>query len=118
MTSQETRPEAGSTGEPGETFLNHLLGIILEPRGGENPALDDRQRLLDILALNSKFLERSGADANHAARDKLALISLAICDLDDGVTHPMFKAKRLKHGAPDSQSRASSMWHIRIASSL
>jgi hypothetical protein len=109
MTSQEARPEAGFIGEPDKTFLDDLLEITLKPRGGENPALDDRQRLLDILALNSKFLERSGADANHGARDKLALISLAIWDLDDGVTHPMFKAKRLAHGAPDS----SAIWRSR-----
>ena len=56
-----------------------------------------------------EYLERSGADANHAARDKLALISLAMWDLDDGVTHPMFKAKKLEHGAPDS----SAIWRSR-----
>ena len=101
--------EAGSTGEPDETFLDDLLQILLKPYGGENPALDDRQRLLDILTLNSKYLERSGADANHAARDKLALISLALWDLDAGMTHPMFKAKKLEHGAPDS----TAIWRSR-----
>ena len=51
--------------------------------------------------LISEYLDRSGADANNVASDKLALISLALWDLDDGVTHPMFKAKKLEHGAPD-----------------
>jgi hypothetical protein len=109
MTSQEARQEVGSTGEPDETFLDHLLQILLEPRGSQNSALDDRQRLLDILSLNSEYLERSGADANHAARDKLALISLAFWDLDNGVTHPMFKARKLEHGAPDS----TAIWRSR-----
>ena len=108
MPPQETPPEAGST-EPEKTFLDHLLQILLEPYGGENPALDDRQRLVDILALNSEYLQRSGADANNAARDKLALISLALWDLDDGVTHPMFKAKKVEHGAPDR----SDIWRSR-----
>ena len=34
---------------------------------------------------------------------------LALWDLDDGVTHPMFKAKKLEHGAPDS----SAIWRSR-----
>ena len=105
------RNTAGSrlTGEPDETFLDDLLQILLEPRGGKNPALDDRQRLLEILELNSRYLEGSGADANNAAIDKLALISLALWDLDSGVTHPMFKAKKLEHGAPDS----TAIWRSR-----
>jgi hypothetical protein len=90
MPPQKTRPEAGSAGD--KTFLDYLLQILLEPYGGENPAIDDRQRLVDILALNSEYIRRSGADANYEARDKISLFSVALLDLDDGVTHPMFKA--------------------------
>ena len=45
---------------------------------------------------------RSGADAKHEGHDKLAVIGLALWDLDGGITHPMFKAKKLEHGAPDN----------------
>ena len=106
MPPQETRPEAG---EPDETFIDDLIHIFLKPHGGKNPALDDRQRLLDILSLNTQYLKRSGADAktrqtrqDHKAYEKLAVISLALWDLEHGVSHPMFKAKKLEHGAPDS----------------
>jgi hypothetical protein len=91
MPPEEKRPEAGSAGD--KTFLDYLLQILLEPYGGEDPAIDDRQRLMDILALNSEYIRRSGADANYAARDKISLFSVALEDLEDGVTHPMFKAK-------------------------
>jgi hypothetical protein len=111
MPPQKTPPEAGSTGEPDETFLNLLLRILLEPRAGENPELHDRARLSDILTLNSGYLGRSGADANHEARDKLALIRIALWDLSFGVTHPIFRAKKLEHGAPDS----SAIWRSRTA---
>ena len=94
--------EAGSTGEPDETFIDDLRHILLKSYGGKNPALDDRQRLLDILELNTKYLKRSGAGASHEAHDKLAVIGLALWDLDAGITHPMFKARKLGHGAPDS----------------
>ena len=59
--------EAGSTGEPDETFIDDLRHILLKSYGGKNPALDDRQRLLDILELNTKYLKRSGADATMKA---------------------------------------------------
>ena len=49
-----------------------------------------------------EYLDRSGADANHKAYEKLAVISLALWDLERGVTHPMFKAEKLEHGEPDS----------------
>jgi hypothetical protein len=88
----------GASGEPEKTFLDYLLQILLEPYGGENPPADDRQRLIDILALNSEYLRRSGANAGFAARDKRALFMVALTDLDDGVTHPVFKAKKLSHG--------------------
>ena len=103
--------EAGSTGEPDETFIDDLIDILLKSYGDKNPVPDDRQRLLDILELNTKYLKRSrllrgktrsGADANRAAFEKLARIGLALLDLDAGITHPMFKAKKLEHGAPDS----------------
>jgi hypothetical protein len=103
MPPKKPRPGGSSTGESEKTFLDYLLHILLEP------AVDDRQRLLNILALNSEYLRRSGADADHAARHKLALVSVALLDLDNGVTHPMFKAKKLEHGAPDS----SAMWRSR-----
>ena len=105
MPPQETRPEAG---EPDETFIDDLIHIFLKPHGGKNPALDDRQRLLDILSLNTQYLKRSGADAktrqtrqDHKAYEKLAVISLALWGLEHGVSHPMFETKKLGHGAPD-----------------
>jgi hypothetical protein len=97
----KSQAKAGFTGKPDETFIDDLRHILLKSYGG-NPALDDRQRLLDILELNTKYLKRSGADASPEAHDKLAVIGLALWDLDAGITHPMFKAKKLVHGAPDS----------------
>ncbi len=105
MPPQETPPEAGYE----KTFLDDLLQILLEPRDGNNPAHDDRLRLIAILELLSRYLDGSGADAKIAAIDKLALLSLALWDLDSGVTHPMFKAKKLKHGAPDN----TAIWRSR-----
>jgi hypothetical protein len=100
MPPRKTRPKAGSRhGEPKEkTFLDYLLEVLLEPCGSENPAIKDRQRLVNILALNSEYIRRSGADANYAARDKITLFIIALRDLNDGVTHPIFKAKKLSHG--------------------
>jgi hypothetical protein len=100
MPPRKTRSKAGSRhdGPKEKTFLDFLLQILLGPYGGENPAIDDRQRLVDILALNSQYLRRSGADADFAARDKLAVLMAALSDLNDGVTHPIFKAKKLSHG--------------------
>ena len=63
MPAQKTQAEPGYE----EAFLEDLLQILLKSYGGENPAVDDRQRLLDILALNAEYLERSGADANFCA---------------------------------------------------
>jgi hypothetical protein len=94
--------EAGAIGDPDETFIDDLRHILLKSYGGKNPALDDRQRLLDILELNTKYLKRSGADASHEAHDKLAVIGLALLDLEAGITHPIFKARKLEHGAPES----------------
>jgi hypothetical protein len=102
-------PPQDSNGEPENEFLNHLFRILLGPYGGENSALDDRLRLVDILALNSEYLRRSGKDANYAARDKISQISVALLDLDNGVTHPIFEAKELGHGPPDS----SVVWRSR-----
>ncbi len=105
MPPQETRPEAG---EPDEAFIDDLIHILLKSYGGKNPALDDRQRLLDILSLNTQYLKRSGADAktrqtrqDHKAYERLAVISLALWGLEHGVPHPMFETKKLGHGAPD-----------------
>ena len=67
--------EEDSTGEPDETFIDDLRHILLKSYGGKNPALDDRQRLLDILELNTKYLKRSGADATMKAM--ISLRSLA-----------------------------------------
>ena len=51
--------EAGSTGEPDETFIDDLIHILLKSYGDKNPAPDDRQRLLDILELNTKYLKKA-----------------------------------------------------------
>jgi hypothetical protein len=110
MPPQETPPEADSTGQSEPTFLDHLFQILLfEQYGGENPAIDNRERLLDILALNSEYLRRSGADADYAARNKLAFFMAELCDLDDGVQSPIFEARKLGYGAPDS----SVIWRSR-----
>jgi hypothetical protein len=108
MRPQKTQPEAGSNGEPENEFLNHLLRILLGPYGSENSALDDRHRLMDILALNSEYLRRSGADTNFAARDKISFISVALSDLDEGVTHPMFKANNARKAPLNS-----GIWRLR-----
>ena len=60
--------EAGSTGKPDETFIDDLRHILLKSYGGKNPALDDRQRLLDILELNTKYLKRSHLLGQNAIR--------------------------------------------------
>ena len=46
---------------------------------------------------------------DYAARDKLAFIIAALWDLDDGVTHPIFKSKKLSHG----KRLNSAIWRAR-----
>jgi hypothetical protein len=95
---QKKQVGAGCAGEREKTFLEYLLQTLLDPYGGESPPIADRQRLVDILALNSEYIRRSGADVNYAARDKIASLCVALSDLNDGVPHPIFQAKRLEHG--------------------
>ena len=61
-------------------------------------------------------MRRSGADANYAARDKIARISVALSlDLDDGVSDPIFKAKKLSHGKRFNSAVLRSRTTIAIA---
>jgi hypothetical protein len=96
--SKKTRSKASSARAPEKTFLDYLLQVLLEPYGGGSPSANNRQRLIDILALNSEYIRRSGTDTNYAARDKLTIFMAALLDLNDGVTHPISKAKKLPHG--------------------
>jgi hypothetical protein len=91
MPPHETRPEAGS-------FLYHLLQVLLFDYGGDDPAVGERERLIDLIALFFEYVQRSGADANFASRDKLARFMYELDDLNDGVPSPTFKAKKLDHG--------------------
>jgi hypothetical protein len=57
-------------------------------------------------------LEKS--EAGYAVKDRLALVCSALWDLDDGVTHPIFEAKRLGHG----KRLNSANWRSRVAIAL
>jgi hypothetical protein len=93
MPPDEKRPEAGST-EP--NFFDYLKEIWLLSHGDEDAAVAHRHRLADTLGLIAMGLENS--EAGYAVRDRLALVCAVLLDLDDGVTHPIFKAKKLSHG--------------------
>ena len=87
MAPQRTRPNL---------FTENIELIWLKSYGDEDPAIADRHRLLDTLGLVAMGLENSAS--GDAVRDRLALVGSALWDLDDGVTHPIFKAKELGHG--------------------
>jgi hypothetical protein len=93
---KKMQPKAGSTGGPEKTFSDYLDLIWLGSYGDEDAAVAHRHRLADTLALISTGLKKSGA--GYSVRDRLALVCSALWDLDDGVTHPIFKAKKLEHG--------------------
>jgi hypothetical protein len=97
MPPEEKRPKSGSTGGPEKTFFDYLKQIWLESYGVEDAAIAHRHRLAATLGLISMGLEKS--EAGYAVKDRLALVCSALWDLDDGVTHPIFKAKKLGHGA-------------------
>ena len=97
MPPEEKRPEAGSTGGPEKTFFDYLKQIWLESYGDEDAAIAHRHRLEATLGLISMGLEKS--EAGYAVKARLALVCSALWDLDDGVTQPIFEAKRLGHGA-------------------
>jgi hypothetical protein len=96
MPPEQERPEAGSTREPEKTFFDYLKQIWLESYRDEDAAIAHRHRLADTLGLIAAGLEKS--EAGYAVSDRLALVCSALWDLDDGVTHPIFKAKKLSHG--------------------
>jgi hypothetical protein len=94
--AQKNRSKAGSTKKPEKTFFHYLDLIWLKSHNDEETAVADRHRLVDTLGLIEEALEKSGSGS--AVRDKLALVGVALLDLDAGVTHPVFKAKKLGHG--------------------
>jgi hypothetical protein len=94
MPPEEKRPV--TTGEPEKTFFDYLKQIWLDSYGDEDAAIAHRHRLAATLGLIAKGLDES--QAGYAVRDRLALVCAALLDLDDGVTHPIFKAKKLSHG--------------------
>jgi hypothetical protein len=107
--SKKIRSKASSALAPEKTFFDHLDLIWLRADGEESAATADRHRLVDTLGLISSALEKSRA--GYAVRDRLALVGSALLDLDDGVTHPMLKAKKLHHG----KRLNSAIWRARTS---
>ena len=108
MKPPKTRLEIGFlNGEPEKAFFDEVHRILLGPyRSADPPAIADRRRLMEFIALTLTYLKKMGAGDRFT--DKLTACYAALRDLDRGVTHPILKARGTR-----KPPLSSEIWRLR-----